>query len=131
MCEFFLENTNCLKCKYFDLREYDNGFSDYEPVCLKREEEKTKRIEEKKQTFAEWLMDFVKTHCDVTCSIEQGPWGAIKIQIRDYSKKSTGIAAQCYITYGIYQTSKLSFDEILINAAEELYKEIENYGNRS
>lgn len=84
--------------------------------------------EQKTQTFAEWLLNYVNTHRDVTWSIEQGPWGAIKIQIRDYSKKSTGIAAQCYITYGIYKTSKLSFDKILINAAEELCKEIENYG---
>lgn len=129
MCEFFPENTNCLKCKYFDLREYDNGFSDYEPVCLKREEEKTKRIEEKKQTFAEWLLNYVKTHRDVTWRIEQGPWGEIQVHIRDYSKSRTGVNAKCSILQEIYQNSKLSFDEILINAAEELCKEIENYGN--
>lgn len=62
-------------------------------------------------------------------SVEQGPWGDIKIQIRDYSKRSTGIAAQHYITYDIYRSSKLSFDEIPIVVAEELSKEIENYGS--
>lgn len=84
--------------------------------------------EQKTQTFAEWLLDYASTHKDAVVSIEQGPWGDIKIQIRDYSKKSTGIAAQHYITYQIYRTSNVSFDEILITAAEELRKEIENYG---
>ena len=86
--------------------------------------------EQKTQTFAEWLLDYTSTHKNAVVSIEQGPWGDIKIQIRDYSKSSTGIAAQHYITYQIYRTSKLSFDEILITAAEELCKEIENYGNK-
>lgn len=127
-CKYFPEITNCSKCEYFDLKEIDNGFSDYEPVCLKREEEKTKRIEEKKQTFAEWLLNYVKTHRDVTWSIEQGPWGEIQVYIRDYSKSRTGVNAKCSILQETYQNSKLSFDEILINAAEELCKEIENYG---
>lgn len=128
MREFFPEITNCVNCEYFDLREIDNGFSDFEPVCLKREEEKTKRIEEKKQTFAEWLLDFVKTHHDITWSIEQGPWGEIQVHIRDYSKSRSGVNAKCSILSEIYQDPKMSFDEILINAAEELCKEIENYG---
>ncbi len=84
---------------------------------------------DEQKTFAEWLLDYISTHKDAVVSIEQGPWGDIKIQIRDYSKRSTGIAAQHYITYDIYRTSKLSFDELLINVAEELCKEIENYGN--
>lgn len=85
--------------------------------------------EQKTQTFAEWLLDYTSTHKDAVVSIEQGPYGDIKIQIRDYSKRSTGVAAQHYITYDIYRTSKLSFDEILIAAAEELREEIENYGS--
>ena len=84
--------------------------------------------EQKTQTFAEWLLDYTSTHKDSVVSVEQGPWGDIKIQIRDYSKRSTGIAAQHCITYNIYRTSKLSFDEILIVAAKELCEEIENYG---
>ena len=128
MCEFFPEITNCVDCEYFDLREINSCFSDFEPVCLKREEEKTKRIEKKKQTFAEWLMDFMKTHRDVTLSIEQGPWGEIQIHIRDYSKSRSGANAKFCILPEIYQNSKLSFDEILIETAEELRKEIENYG---
>lgn len=83
--------------------------------------------EQKTQTFAEWLLDFVKTHRGVTLSIEQGLWGEIQIHIRDYSKSRTGVNAKCSILQEIYQNSKLSFDEILICAAEELYKEIENY----
>lgn len=83
---------------------------------------------DEQKTFAEWLLDYTSTHKDAVVSIEQGPWGDIKIQIRDYSKGSTGIAAQHYITYEIYRTSKLSFDEILIAAAKELCEEIENYG---
>ena len=82
----------------------------------------------KTQTFAEWLLDYTSTHKDAVVSIEQGQYVDIKIQIRDYSKRSTGIAAQHYITYDIYRASKLSFDEILITAAEELREEIENYG---
>lgn len=84
--------------------------------------------EQKTQTFAEWLLDYTSTHQGAVVSIEQGPWGDIKIQIRDYSKRSPGIAVQCYIMQEIYRTSKLSFDEILIAEAEELCKEIENYG---
>jgi hypothetical protein len=128
MCEFFPEITNCVDCEYFDLREINSCFSDFEPVCLKREEEKTKRIEEKKQTFAEWLLNFVKTHRDVTWSIEQGPCGEIQVHIRDYSKSRSGVNAKCSILPETYQNSKLSFDEILIVAAKELCEEIENYG---
>lgn len=84
--------------------------------------------EQKIQTFAEWLLNYTSTHKDAVVSIEQGPYGDIKIQIRDYSKRSTGTAAQHYITYEIYRSSKLSFDEILVVAAEELREEIENYG---
>ena len=83
---------------------------------------------DKQKTFAEWLLDYTSTHKDAVVSIEQGPWGDIKIQIRDYSKRSTGIAAQCCIMQEIYRTSKLNFDEILIGEAKELCKEIENYG---
>ena len=129
-CEYFPEITDCIltKCKYFDLKEIDNGFSDYEPVCRKREEEKTKRIEEKKQTFAEWLLNFMKTRRDVTWSIEQGPWGEIQVYIRDYSKSRSGVNAKCSILQETYQNSMLTFDEILIDAAKELCEEIENYG---
>ena len=128
MCEFFPEITNCVNCEYFDLRETNSCFSDVEPVCLKREEEKTKRIEEKKQTFAEWLLNFVKTHRDVTWGIEQGPWGEIQVHIRDYSKSRSGVNAKCSILQETYQNSMLTFDEILIDAAKELCEEIENYG---
>lgn len=86
--------------------------------------------EQKTQTFAEWLLDYVSTHQGAVVSIEQGPWGDIKIQIRDYSKRSPGIAAHHCIMEEIYRTSKLSFDEILIDAAKELCEEIENYGNK-
>ena len=80
------------------------------------------------KTFAEWLLDFVKTHRDVTWSIEQGPWGEIQVHVRVYSKSRSGINAKCSILPEIYQDSRVSFDEILINTAEELRKEIENYG---
>ena len=84
---------------------------------------------EEHQTFAEWLLNYVKTHRDVTWSIEQGPWGEIQVHIRDYSKSQGGINAKCCILPEIYQNSKLSFDDILINAAETLHKEIANYGS--
>lgn len=83
--------------------------------------------EPKSQTFAEWLLDFVKNHRSVTWSIEQGPWGEIQVYVRDYSKSRTGIAAKVCILPETYQNSKLSVDEILICAAEELHKEIEDY----
>ena len=84
---------------------------------------------DEQKTFAEWLLDYTSTHRDVAWSIEQGPWGDIKLQIRDYSKSRSGVAANCAITHQLYQGLNLSSDEILINAAEELCKEIENYGN--
>ena len=84
--------------------------------------------EQKTQTFAEWLLDYTSTHRDAMVSIEQKQWGAINLQIRDYSKSMSGVTANSVITHQLYQASKLSFDEILINAAEELCKEIENYG---
>lgn len=84
--------------------------------------------EQKIQTFAEWLLDFVKTHRETTITVEQGPWGEIQVHIRDYSKSRSGVNAKCSILSEIYQDPKMSFDEILINAAEELCKEIENYG---
>ena len=82
--------------------------------------------ESKTQTFAEWLLDFVKTHRSVTWSIEQGLWGEIQVYVRDYSKSRTGVCAKFCILPETYQSSKLSADEILIDAAEELYKEIEH-----
>lgn len=84
--------------------------------------------ESKTQTFAEWLLDFVKTHRETTITVEQGPWGEIQVHIRDYSKSRSGINAKCSILPEVYQNSILGFDDILINAAEELCKEIENYG---
>ena len=84
--------------------------------------------ESKTKTFAEWLLNFVKTHRDITWTIEQGPWGEIQVHIRDYSKSRSGVNAKCSILPEIYQNSTLSFDDILINAAKELCKEIENYG---
>lgn len=84
--------------------------------------------EPKNQTFAEWLLDYTSTHRDTVVSIEHGQCGDIKLQIRDYSKSRSGVAANCAITHQLYQASNLSFDEILIEAAEELCKEIENYG---
>lgn len=84
--------------------------------------------EQKTQTFAEWLLNFVKTHRDITWSIEQGLWGEIQVHVRDYSKSRSGVNAKCCISQEIYQNSKLDFDEILIVATEELHKEIENYG---
>ena len=34
---------------------------------------------EEQKTFAEWLLDYTSTHKDAVVSIEQGPWGDIKI----------------------------------------------------
>ena len=84
--------------------------------------------EQKTQTFAEWLLDYVSTHQGNEVSIEQGLWGAVKLQIRDNSKSRSGVAANCIIMHYLYRASGVSSDEILINAAEELCKEIENYG---
>lgn len=83
---------------------------------------------DEQKTFAEWLLDYTSTHKDAVVSIEQGPWGEIQVYVRDYSRSRSGVNAKCSILPETYQNSMLSFDEILINAAEELYKEIENYG---
>ena len=84
--------------------------------------------ESKTQTFAEWLLDFVNAHPGVTWSIEQGPFGVIQAYVCDYSKSRTGVNTKVCILPETYQNSKLSFDEILIYTAEELYKEIKSYG---
>ena len=127
MCEFFPEITNCVNCEYFDLREINSGFSDYEPICLKREEEKTNRIEEKKQTFAEWLLNFVKTHPESYITMEKGSYGEFTMRMCDASKRRP-IASKCSLPGIEYEQSELTIDEIFIDAAENLEKEIENYG---
>lgn len=128
-CEYFPEITNCVKCKYFDLREYDNGFSDYESVCLKREEEKTKRIEEKKQIFAEWLTDFILTHPRISITISQGIYGCLEISM--IRETSSGLKQKCsYLsTIDIYSQAEINLDKELIDICETLVKEIENYGS--
>ena len=83
--------------------------------------------EQKTQTFAEWLLDFVKAHPNACVTISQGCFGEFTIDICDISKgrpikarnKSLGIE---------YEASKLTIDEIFIDTAERLEKEIENYG---
>ena len=84
---------------------------------------------EEQKTFAEWLLNFVKTHRETTITVGQGPWGDIHVHMHDYSKGQAGICARYSISQDIYQDSKLSFDDILIHTAESLDKEIENYGN--
>lgn len=80
------------------------------------------------KTFAEWLLNFVKTHRETIITVEQGPWGDIRVHMRDYSKGQPGICSRYSISQEIYQDSTISFDDILIDAAETLHKEIENYG---
>lgn len=80
------------------------------------------------KTFAEWILDYTSTHRDAVVSIEREQWGVINLQILDYSKSRSGVTANSVIMHQLYQASKLSFDEILINTAEELRKEIESYG---
>lgn len=86
---------------------------------------------EEQKTFAEWLLNFVKTHRETTITVEPGRCGDIRVRMRDYSKDQPGISARYSILQDVYQDSKLSFDDVLIHTAEDLEKEIENYGKRS
>lgn len=86
---------------------------------------------EEQKTFAEWLLNFVKTHRETMITIGQGPWGDICVRMLDDSKGKSGIYATHSILQDVYQDSKLSFDDILIHTAESLNEEIENYGNQS
>lgn len=83
--------------------------------------------EQKTQTFAEWMLDYVMSHPETERGIfvVKGLWGEFIIQIRDYSTNKT---AESHITYGIYESTTLSFDELLIYTAQKLNEEIENYG---
>ena len=79
------------------------------------------------KTFAEWLLNYVKTHPNSYITIEQGFFGEFIMTIRDLSK-GRPIASKCSIPGIEYEQTKLTIDEVFVHAAEELEKEIENYG---
>lgn len=80
------------------------------------------------KTFAEWLLDYVKTHRDSYITIEQGFFGEFMMTMHDMSKGRPIAASKCSLPEIEYEQSELTIDEIFIHAAEELEKEIENYG---
>ena len=81
----------------------------------------------KQKTFAEWLLDFVKTHRDSYITIEQGFFGEFMMIMCDMSK-GRPIASKCSLLGIEYEQTKLTIDEIFIDAAENLEKEIKSYG---
>lgn len=83
--------------------------------------------EQKTQTFAEWLLNYVKTHPNSYMTIERGSFGEFMVRMCEM-KKGRPIVSKCSL-HGIeYEQTELTIDEIFIDAAENLEKEIENYG---
>lgn len=83
---------------------------------------------EEHRTFAEWLLNFVKTHPNAYITIERGFDGEFMMRMCNMSK-GRPIASKCSLPGIEYEQSKLTIDEIFIHTAEDLEKEIENYGN--
>lgn len=82
---------------------------------------------EEHQTFAEWLLNFVKTHPESYITMEQGFYGEFTMRMCNISKGKP-IASKCSLPGIEYEQTKLTIDEILIDAAENLVKEIKFYG---
>lgn len=82
---------------------------------------------EEQKTFAEWLLNFVKTHPESYMTIERGLFGEFMMRMCSMSK-GRPIISKCSLPGIEYEQSELTIDEIFIHAAEELRKEIENYG---
>ena len=85
---------------------------------------------EEKKTFAEWAIEHLKEHpdCEITLRSGFGLWNDHILQMLDHSKYGRRIAAQQVITNDLFEKSKITYDEILIFAAENLRKELDEYG---
>ena len=83
--------------------------------------------EQKTQTFAEWLLNYVKTHPNAYMTIERGFYGEFMMRMCSMSK-GRPIASKCSLPGVEYEQTKLTIDEIFIDAAENLEKEIKSYG---
>lgn len=83
--------------------------------------------EQKTKTFAEWLLNYVKTHPNSYMTIERGFYGEFMMRICEMTK-GRPIVSKCSLPGIEYEQMKLTIDEIFIDAAENLEKEIENYG---
>ena len=79
------------------------------------------------KTFAKWLLNFVKTHPNAYITIERGFYGEFMMRMCQMAK-GRPIVSKCSLPDIEYEKSELTIDEIFIDAAEELRKEIENYG---
>ena len=79
------------------------------------------------KTFAEWLLNFVKTHPNAYITIERGFYGEFMMRMCQMTK-GRHIVSKCSLPGIEYEKTKPTIDEIFIYAAEELEKEIENYG---
>ena len=82
---------------------------------------------EKHQSFAEWLLNYVKTHPDSYITIEQGFFGEFMMTMCDMSK-GRPITSKYSLSGIEYKQTKLTIDEIFIDATENLEKEIKSYG---
>lgn len=79
------------------------------------------------KTFAEWLLNFVKTHPESYITMEKGFYGEFTMRMCDMSK-GRPIASKCSLPGIEYERSELTIDEIFIDVAENLEKEIKSYG---
>lgn len=88
---------------------------------------------DEKKTFAEWAIEHLKEHpnCEITLRSGFGLWNDRILQMFDRSKDGKQITAQQVIMNNLFEQSKLTHDEILIFAAENLRKELDKYGTNS
>ena len=125
-CEHFPEITNCVECEYF--REVET--EDVVTKCAMYDIELAKK---RKKTFAEWSIKYLKDHPngEITLRSGFGLWNDCILQMFDRSKDDKQITAQQVIMNELFEQSKLTNDEILIFAAENLRKELDKYGTNS
>lgn len=82
---------------------------------------------EEQKTFAEWMLNFVKTHPNAYMTMERGIFGEFMMRMCDMSKGKP-VVSKFSLPCIEYDKSELTIDEIFVHAAEYLEKEIENYG---
>ena len=87
-------------------------------------------MDEKKQTFAEWYFKYSRAHpnCTMTLRFDFGLMNEFVMQMTDL-KNVIPIGAQQIIRNEVFEQSNKTYDEILIFCAQELRKELDNYGS--
>lgn len=126
-CEYFPEITNCVECEYFCEVE-----TDYD-IVTKCEMYDIELAKKRKKTFAEWSVEYLKTHpsFEITLRSDFGYFNECVLQMYHRAPNGKQSVAQKVIMHELLDRSNMSCDEILIYSAEELRKELEKYGCKS